>query len=414
MSKNSISALLPGWLLLGILVSATAANAQQDVIAPPAPASPAPVVQQAGVYKIPDPALEFPTPPDSPLQWGSFILKPHLLYRLLYGNGIQAIPGRESTTAINTFAPGFLLDMGSQWTLDYTPTWDVYSNRIFHNTLGQAVSLAGLASYDDWTIQLNQSYIYSSQPLIETGRQTTEQISVTTLDLSRRLNSQVLSETILNQNLRYAVGSPDNEEWSALEWLHYQLFPQLDTAIGAGGGYINVTEGSNTAYFQPEAEVTFAPISVLSINLTGGLDHREFLKEPRTTLNTPTYSVGVQYIPIETTSLDFTAGRQVQVSYFANESTQDTQWKATLNQRLLGHYYLIASVGEQDVAYISEANARNAGRTDSNLAISVRLRWTFLQRGTFAILYQWDRNSSNASGFGFSSHQTGVEIGYRY
>jgi hypothetical protein len=412
-SKNHINAILPGWLLVGFLVGTASTNAQQDVFAPPPP-SPVPAPQQFGVRMIPDPSLVFATPPDSPFQWGSFILKPHFLYRFLYGDGIQATPGHQLTTATNSFAPGFLLNMGSQWTLDYTPTWTLYSNSAFHDTLGQAVTLLGATSYEDWTLQFNQGYVYSSQPLVETGRQTSEQDYTTGLNLSRRLGQQFSSETILSQNLRYAVGFPDSNQWTALEWLHYEYVPQLDTAVGASLGYINESQGSNVLSFSPQAQATWAPSSKLSMTLNGGLDRREFLEHPRSILDTPIYSVSVQYNPFEWTGLGLTAGRQVAESYFANESTKDTVWRATLSQRLLEHYLLTASVGQNNADYVSNVTANSAGRNDRTLSYNLRLTWSFFQRGTLAVLYQWDRNSSNAYGFGFSSHQVGFEIGYRY
>jgi hypothetical protein len=413
MTKNHTNEVLAGWLLVGFLALTASASAQQEVFVPPTQ-SPVPPQQQFGVQMVADPSLQFAPPPDSPFQWGSLVLKPHFLYRFLYGNGIQATPGHQLTTATNSFSPGFLLDMGSRWTLDYTPTWSLYSNSAFHDTLGEAVTLAGAISFDDSTLQLNQSYVYFSEPLVETGRQTSQQDFTTRLDLSHRFNQQLFTETILSQDLRYAVGFPSSNEWSALDWLHYQSSQQLDTAIGAGLGYVDVSEGSETFYFQPEALATWAPSSKLSIKLTGGLDYREFLEHPRVTLDTPIYNVTLQYNPFEWTGLGFTAGRQVAVSYFANESTKNTVWRATLSQRLLEHFLLMASVGQNKAAYLSDSTSGSAGRNDEYLSYNLRLTWSFLQRGTLAVLYQWDRNSSTASGFGFSSHQVGLELGYRY
>jgi len=412
-SKNHIREFLPGSLLIGFLVSIATANAQQDVFAPPPP-SPVPALQPAGVHMFPDPSLDYPEPPESPYQWGSFVLKPHYLYRFLYGDGIQATPGHRSTTAINSFAPGFYLNMGSHWAIDYTPTWDLYSNSIFHDTVDEAANLAGAYSFNGWTVQFNQGYHYSSQPLIETGRQTSVQDFTTSIDLSNQLSRQVLSETILSQDLRSGVGFPASSEPSALEWLHYQFFPQLDTALGAGVGYINVSEGTDISYFRPQLQATFSPTSKLSFNLSGGLDRREFLVHPRSFLNTPIYSLTAQYAPFETTTLTLTGGREVSESFFANQSTKDTHWNATLKQRLLKHYLLVASIGQHDADYISNVSANSAGRDDRELASNVRLSSPFFRRGTFAVLYRWDRNTSNIHGFGFSSHQVGFEIGYKY
>lgn len=412
--KNYIQATLPGWLLVGFLACAARAIAQEDAVVPPTP-SPVPTQQQFGVSMVPDPSLLFALLPDSPFQWGSLIMKPHFLYRFLYGDGIQATPGHQLTTAINSFSAGLLLDIGSHWTLDYTPTWDIYSNPAFRDTLGEAVNLAGTTFLDaTTTLQFNQSYVYFSEPLIETGRQTSEQDFITRLDLSHRLNQQFFSETTLSQNLRYAIDAPSSNEWSVAEWMHYQPITQIDTMVGGDLGYITESEGSDILDFQPEAQATWAPSSKLSFNLSGGLDHREFLDHPRVILDTPTYNVGVQYNPFEWTGLGFTAGRQVAVSYFANESSKNTTWRANFSQRLLEHFLLVASVAQDNESYLLDATTGSAGRNDKELSYNLRLTWSFLQRGTFALLYQWNRNSSTQTQYAFSSHQEGFEIAYRY
>ena len=55
-----------------------------------------------------------------------------------------------------------------------------------------------------------------------------------------------------------------------------------------------------------------------------------------------------------------------------------------------------------------------AGRDDNMYAFTVALRTTLLRRVTVALLFQNSRNSSNNTGYGFSSHQIGLEIGYRF
>src|ERR1017187_9658750 len=401
MSKNYINAFPPGWLLVGFLVGTTSAKAQDNVFTP-LPPNPVPEQQQFGVRMVPDPSLAFSTAPDSPYQWGDFVLKPHFLYRFLYGDGIQASAGHQSTTAVNSFSPGFLLDMGNRWTVDYTPTWDFYSNPRFHDPIADSL------------LNFTQGYVYSSQPLVETGRQTTVQDISTGLDLSHRFSQEFYTETTLSQNLQNAVGFPNSKQWSALDWLHYQTTPQIDTAVGAGLGFIDVTGGSDSFYFQPSAQATWSPSSKLSIKLSGGLDRREFLVRPRRILDTPIYSLAVQYNPFEGTGLGFTAGRELNQSLLASESSRSTNWTANLSQRLLEHYLLTASVSQNNVDYLLDTTAANAGRNDRRLSYTLRLTWSFLKRGTLAVLYDWNRNSTTASGFGFSSHQVGLELGYRY
>ena len=413
MPKNHINAFPPGWLLAGFLIGVAGANGQSDVFAPPAQ-NPVPAQQQFGVRMVPDPSLVFATPPDSPYRWGDFVLKPHLHYLLLYGDGIQASPGHQSSTAINTISPGFLLDMGSQWSVDYSPSWELYSNRAFHNTIGETVRLAGTIPFADSLLNITQGYVYTSRPLIETGRQTSVEDFTTTLDVSHRLTQQFFFQTVESQVFQYAIGFPSSKQWSTQESLHYLPVPQLDTSLGAGLGFIDVSGGSDVFYFQPDAQATWAPTSKLSFNVSGGVDRREFLVRPRRILDTPIYNVAVQYNPLEWTGLGLSAGRQVGESLFVNQSSKNTNWRASLSQRLLEHYFFTASVSQNNADYLLNTTAGSASRNDKILSYNVRLTWSFLQRGTLAVLYERNRNQSTASAFGFSSHQVGLELGYRY
>ena len=65
-------------------------------------------------------------------------------------DGLQAGTNQVVNTTIQQISPGALLEIGSHWTLDYTPLWTVYSNNKFQNTFGESVGLAGGAVYNDW------------------------------------------------------------------------------------------------------------------------------------------------------------------------------------------------------------------------------------------------------------------------
>jgi hypothetical protein len=413
MPKRCFDSPLLKLFVLGVLAfGSLRLDADEDVFMP-LPATPIQTPQAFGVPMISDPSLFFAPPPESPFELGSFVMRPHFLYRFLYGDGVPSSPGHDLTTAINIFDPGILLNYGN-WSLDYTPSWNLYSNSAFRDTVDENENFGGLIIFNASTLKLTQSYSYTSQPLIETGRQTTQQNLSEALDFTHRFSQEVFTETVLGENSRYAVGFPDSNDWSATDWLHYQFSSQLDTAIGADVGYIGVNEGSDIIYLDPQGQVTFSPSRKLSLNASGGIDHREFLEHPRVLLNNAIYNVSLQYNPFEWTGINLTAGREMNVSYFVNQSTRNTMWKAGFSQRVLGQFLFVGSVGQHDTDYILNLTAKGAGRDDDTLTYNIRMTWSFLRRGTFSILYLWNRNSSNVRGYGFSSHQVGFDVGYRY
>src|SRR5208282_169494 len=115
-----------------LLALSFAAKAQQVIMpAPSYPVTP-PAVQESEANNemtvfsaeenVPSGAQE-----TQPFQYGIFNFRPHPFYRFLYGTGILSSTNQAANTVINQFSPGFLLDIGRHWTLDYTPTWTSYS-----------------------------------------------------------------------------------------------------------------------------------------------------------------------------------------------------------------------------------------------------------------------------------------------
>jgi len=102
---------------------------------------------------------------------GALVLQPHVLERALYATGIQVSPGTNVNTFLNQVSPGLNVDLGSHVSVDYTPTWTVYSNHELRNTLDHAASFTAGAATETWTLSLSQNYSISTAPLVETGNQ---------------------------------------------------------------------------------------------------------------------------------------------------------------------------------------------------------------------------------------------------
>jgi hypothetical protein len=56
----------------------------------------------------------------------------------------------------------------------------------------------------------------------------------------------------------------------------------------------------------------------------------------------------------------------------------------------------------------------SVNREDDLTTITVRLSCPFLQHGNASVFYNWSDNSSNEAGFGYTSNQIGLELGYRF
>ena len=396
----------------------------QGVLAPPPPdfAGMPPELRITGPNQPGEmPPIMRPAGANEPLgQIGPVELRPHLLYRFLYGDGVPVRPGENLTTAINELYPGILLNLGSHWAVDYTPVLRFYSNNQFRNATDQAARLDGSAVYREWTFGLSQSYALTSDPLVETGGQTEEAVYSTVLRALYQLSTSTSLELSAHQDFRLMGQNPalpalsDSRRWSTLDWLDYRFGPSLTAGIGAGFGYDSVSPGTDMTFEQPQVRATWRPGEKLSILAAAGVEVRQFLGADVSDAVNPIFGVTASYQLFEATALSLAAARAVAPAYFNNELTVDTTVSGGLRQRLLKHFYLDVRGGYWFTSYSATAGGLDVNRQDNGTFFNVSLNTRFLKRGNAAVFYQYTENSSNEADFTFSGSQVGAELGYHF
>jgi hypothetical protein len=406
--------------LMCLFVAAIGLNTWAQEGGAPAPVASAPPRDlqkaQVGGNRVVSPLEAAPSASlENPLlQWGLVSLRPHFFYRLLYGDGIQSTPGQQGTTTINAISPGILFAIADHWTLDYTATKTFYSNRAFRDTLDHSLQLNGGTTFEDWVFGLSGSYSSASPALVETGMQTKQKTWSTAANVGYHFGSRMLLDTSVSHSDQSADAFTSSREWSTSDWLHYQIAPQWDTAIGFAAGIVNVSAGSDMTYTRPQAQIGWRATNKISLNIQGGLENRKFRSGGAGDLRSPTYGASIRYQPVETTSFTFGGTRTVAPSYFTSQITRGTGWTAGFEQRLLQRFYLSVGLAHQTTSYLSTAGNVTAGRDDDSNNFNVRLSTNLLGKVSIAALYQNSRNSSNLAGYGFTSSQVGLEVGWRY
>jgi hypothetical protein len=424
-----------GWgiVISGLFLPLCHALAQNVISSPPStPAVPAAVqeVQNNNPMQVFAPAPETASP--VPLQLGPVSLHPHLDYQLSYGNGIQASPGQSHNTLINQVSPGMLFNLGDHWTLDYTPTLIYYSSSSFQSALNQSVTLGWGSSYgDDWFFNGSQSYASSSNPEVQTAAQTDQETFATALNASYQFNEKISLDMGANQTFNYVGNNvnstdqlqplADSKSWSTLEWLNYQFWPRFSAGLGLGFGYNQQADSPDSIYEQYQGRINWRATDKISFQLSGGLEDQQYLSGGASDLLTPIFGGTIQYQPFEQTQLSLNASRTVSPSSYQGQITVNTGINASLNQRLLGKLNLNLSGGYSTTDYQASAAAATTSRNDDVFSFGARLSCPFLKRGTVSVFYTYSNNSSSQSGFatagsgyGYTSSQGGLELGYQY
>lgn len=343
-----------------------------------------------------------------------------MFYSVSYGNGIQAQPGSQSKTVINTISPGMSADIGTHWHLDYTPTLRFYSSHDFKDGVDHSVILNWGTTYADWALGASQSYASASTPLVETGSQTDTETFSTALSAAYQLNSKVSLSFMANQTFQY-VGNvttnqplSDSKTWSTTEGLNYQIFPRLSAGVTLGFTYDNLKIGSDMTSEQLQAQVNWTLGSKLNFSFHGGFEDRQFIDSNAPDALNPIFGLSLTYHIFESTTLAFNADRTVTASYFQNEITETLGFTGRIHQRLLQRLYLDVTGGFTSSSYQATTTGLTVNREDNHSTVNIRLSCPFLQYGTASVFYDWSDNSSNADGFGYTSNQVGLELGYRF
>jgi hypothetical protein len=384
---------------------------------PSAPPVPAPGTSQfAAPSAGQGPALA------SPFQWGPLTLRPHVLESLSYGNGLQATPGEQSSSFVEEFDPGIYLQWGNHWSLDYTALLRAYSSSAFRNTFDNAVTLIGGTTYGDWSFGLSQSYASYSDPIIETGAQTDQQTFTTALSARYQMSSKTWLELGVNQSLVSVDQTIPGQQlnsyntWSTMDWLNYQFAPNFGAAIGAGFGYDNVSDSPDMTWEQLQGRITWRVVQKLSFVLSGGGQDLQFLGSGAPNLISPIFSLSAQYALFNTTTISVGAFSAVTPSYFQDQVTENTSISAAIHQRLLGRLFLDLGGGYGVSTYhASTASPAPSIASDYNSTFfSATLSTPILKRGSAAVFYTANFNSSGSAAYNYNTTMVGVQLSYRY
>ena len=415
-----------GVLLAASLLAVHRVGGAPVIMGPPPVNSTPPAAQEAAASSPMNVFIPFGgnNNPTEPFRFGSVTFRPHLTYSFSYGTGIQSGNNGAQDTIIQQLSPGFTVDLGRQWSLDYTPTIIFYSSKQFQDGVNHAASLTGGISYEDWKFSLMQGFSSSDSPTTETGTQTGQQAYSTFLGANYAFSDKMSADFGVNQNFNFVQGFQDSYSWSTMEWVNYTFAPRLNAGLGAGAGYTTVENNSGTGVNNPDtvneqlqARVNWRASDKISFQVSGGLEDQQYLAAGYGDSLNPVFSAAIQYQPFKVTQISLAASRTVGSSdyYIVAQSTETTSVSLNLNQRVLVKCNLNLGVGYTQTDFTEVLTGFGSGsRTDDTYSFHASFGRSFLKRGNWAITYQYLDNTSSIAGYGQQSNQIGFQIGYSY
>ncbi len=400
------------WALLSIALLATA-QAQNVILAPEAEALLTPAQRKVA----PPPLLSRPpSGPETPYQLGGvFVLHPRLSFSQMWTDGLPIQgQGSRGESNISTLSAGLTLDAGDNWSLDYSPSRVNYSNDSLADSTQQSVRIRGDLSAQDWSINFNQSYNKSNQIIVETARQTDRKNLSTQLGGSYRYSPKLHLSLSGGLNDSTSSQTAKQRSYSVQGSVGYLLSAQLTLSVNPAYNYTEVDAAPDYASQSLSALISWQPAEKVTLSLGAGFDSRSTKASAGLDETTPLLNFALSYAPFETTSLSLTYARSSSASFFSSQATDNRNLSISLSQRLLGRFYIAANYAKSRRDYQSLVNNLAVNREDDVEALSFRLSTRFLKRLTASLIHQESKNRSNLAAFGYSSQQSGFEIGYSY
>jgi len=348
------------------------------------------------------------------LQWGPITAQPRLTYRFEHNSDVANEQGVRRSTNLHTVSTGLGLRLTEQWSLDYGLSWQNYTREGFDDSVDHRFSLNGLALLGEWELRASAGYSLDSPTLVDAGRQTRDERFDVGLDASRMLRSQWFWDASLSLDQQDTSGFSRDRSIDFTSWLRHQLTPLMDVSVGGSYGISDVDPGTDFEHARLQGRFGWSPTEKLSFNAQVGRDFRNFEDIDAPQLDNTTFSVGLQYRPVETTTLSLNADRGVGSSIFANQSTEDESYGARLRQRLFGFLFLDVSYREEQTAFIDGTAGNVEQRDDDTETIDVQLSATLLDRFNVRLFFRNTKNATNQNDFAFSSDQSGLEVGVRF
>jgi hypothetical protein len=214
---------------------------------------------------------------------------------------------------------------------------------------------------------------------------------------------------------RYKQGF-DTDEYTTSGYLDYQFTPKVTLGLGSTLGYLEI------AQFQPHQDYGqfYARASYQireKVNITGrvGVEYREYNGPQDPSSTEPSFALGVNYQPFDSTTLIVEGARNAVPSISQGGTNYyDTNIAITWRQRFLQQVYFALRASYEHDDYYSVSNAGSTGLTFDYVTVRPSFEWDWNRFLKFNAYYQWQDNHTSTAFSGFSDNTFGVGANFSY
>lgn len=327
-------------------------------------------------------------------------------YLLNDRNFMGITPGTYITTPLEVW-PGKLL------MLDYGPRFNWFNRYSENDSTDHLLKFDALLPMAKLILGVNQGYTRENTGVIEASRRA----NVETITSSIMGAYQFSEKTSAEMNLRRRstdyeanLGLNGNTDWSAVNWLNYQITPLLNTGFGLTLGDTETQDRSQT-YEQLLARARYKLADRVDLGLAAGGEMRQF--EGAEDSLEPIFTLDGNYRPFERTAVYLSGYRRDQASVYSGQNYIITGISSGISQQFGDRYFIGLGIGYDNYKYQSSTAAKTADRSDDY----VTLRPSFdvrITKNLHSNIYYNFRTLKSSQTDGFDDNQVALQMTLSY
>jgi hypothetical protein len=307
--------------------------------------------------------------------------------------------------------------------LDYAPGVIFYLDHSEANAVQHIISLHGQYHFQKLSITLSQTVEllegsnlnsrFSTDPNpvspvnLDTGGNVDQDIYTTNAAFSFDLSGK----TFLSGALSYVMNNYeepliDSQTLSGNLFMNYTYSPKLVVGLGATVGYDLVgSASSGQSYEQINVRITYQATGKISINLSTGVEFRQFGNEGSNV--SPVYELDASYQPFDGTTISLSGSRRTENSaVVAGQDYALTNLNLSIRQRFIQRIYVGLAIGYENTSYFSTDTGAATSREDNYYFFQPAIDVTITRYWTSGAYYLHRENDSTT--FGFDDNQFGL------
>jgi len=310
--------------------------------------------------------------------------------------------------------------------LDYAPSLFLFADHSEDDAVQQLIHLQGQHHFGRLTLTLGEEVAILDGTDLQSLSDASSPGGHVNLDVSGRTRFQTYTtrigasydlsgKTFFSSGVDSLVTEYDSatlfssETFSGNLFLNYRYSDKVVVGIGGTGGYDLVDDPNPAQTFeQVNLRATYQATGKISLNVSGGVEFRQFENYSRGEYISPVFELSANYQPFDSTAVTLAGSRRTYNSgVLAGQDFAGTTITVGLRQRLLQRFYFAIFGGYESSDYFSTVSGVAANRRDDyyfaepSLDFSITRFWTV---GGYCLHRQ---NESSLHSFSFYDNQVG-------